>query len=251
MENRNKRMIVGLFIALLAVFLAGMACEIVLKIIVANKMVPVGADSGFTLRKTMQLFGDETVPLWSLPILVLNWLRLMPTDTVVYALRWIPYLIVFLLPVLSSFIKRRWIPLLACGALALYEAVSILLTRMFSSYVYITYLHIVPFAVEAIVIALACTALGSRKKGFSITLGVVCAVLALLSPAVTVLLSGMTPQYLGREGFDIFSYGIVRLKDVYSYASSSWPIFKAFAFLMYALILFIAPTRFRKRTVSE
>ena len=132
MEKRNKRMILGLFLALIIVFLAGMAGEIVPKLVAAQRMSTPGVDPSFPFRKTVQFFGDETSSLWALPTFALNLMSISPREPAAFILRWIPYLIVFLLPILSSFIRKRWIPLLACGALATYEAVGILLAVLIS-----------------------------------------------------------------------------------------------------------------------
>ena len=247
-EKRDKKLILELLIGLVLAFLAGMACEIVFKVIfVQNNISQAGAPDIYA-RKIMAMFGDESIPIYTIPGFILNWMRIVPETPVENLLRWIPYLLIFALPILSSVIKRRSIPLIICCAFAAYEGVGILIARMYSKYVYFTYQHAVPFLVEAFVLLLACIALWTKKKGFSIAMGAVCVVLAILSPFVTTVLSGLTPQTNMMPGFQLGSYLNLKLSNLTFY-DSMWPIFKAFAFLMYALILFIAPSRFRKKTL--
>ena len=106
-ENRDKKLILELLIGLVLAFLAGMACEIVFKVIfVQNNLSQVGAPDIYA-RKIMAMFGDESIPIYTIPGFMLNWMRIVPETPVENLLRWIPYLLIFALPILSSVIKRR------------------------------------------------------------------------------------------------------------------------------------------------
>ena len=247
MERQKNRPIWALLIILLIVFLIGMACEILLKLFNVMMNTRMAERPEIIANLILRGFGDEAIPLWAIPALVLNWMSIMPRAILPYALRWLPYLILFLLPVLCAVLRHRAIPLIVCAVVSGITAVGIVLVRFVSRMPLINVYAAIPFAVETLMLVLACIALGVKKKGFAIVLGVFFVLLALASPAVSAVMAGMRANALP-AGVPIGQFLKVQLKRLpLSAAVSYWPIFKTFAFLMYALILFVAPSRFPRR----
>ena len=248
MEKRKNTTITALLIVLLIVFLIGMMCEISLKLFNTWMNMRAADNPRIVLNQILRGFGDEAVPLWAIPTMLLNWMLIMPRQIAPYALRWLPYLILFLLPVFCALFRKRAIPLIVCAAVSGVTAIGIVLVRLLSRNPLIHVWSAIPFAVETLVLVLACIALGTKSKGFSITLGVFCVLFALLSPAVSAAIAGIRMSTLP-AGYPIGQFLQMQVRRLpLSAAVSYWPIFKTFAFLMYALILLIAPSRFPKRT---
>lgn len=246
MEQRKNKPMWILFLILLILFFAGMACEIGLKYWDAALASGPAEPAQFLTRRVLSGFGDEATPIWLIPTVVLNWMMLLPRDVMSYALRWMPYLVVFLFPAFGALFRKKQIPLIFCAILACIETVGIVLAVLVRHYPMLTWFHAIPFAVELILLILACIALGANKKGFAITLGVFCVLFALISPAMSAVLAELQGSMLA-SGFPLGAY----LRSVFQRlplfaAVSAWPVFKAFAFLMYALLLFVGASRFRK-----
>ena len=89
MEKRRNRPIWGLFAVLLAIVLIGLLCEIVLKAVNATLTMRV-RDPRIIVNQVFYGFGNEAVPLWAIPTLVLNWMSVMPRVVTLYGLRWLP-----------------------------------------------------------------------------------------------------------------------------------------------------------------
>ena len=247
MENKTKKS-KSLFVVLLVLFVIGVALSFALKYTNALLVSRTGEPGNIVMRRTLTLFGEEAVPLWLLPSMVLNWISVRPRELLPYALRWLPYLITFLLPVFCGLVRKKAIFLIPCAAVSCIVAIGFVLTRVLNRTPLISYANAIPFAVEAILLILACVALATKKKGFCVALGVVCLLLTLLSLAATPFYSGLDPklfQHFAKFG-QYLSMRLRRFPD--SFASSYWPIHKAFSFLMYALILFSSPKQFLKRS---
>ena len=246
MEKRKNRPIWVLFVILLVIFLIGLLCEVALKAINVALTMRV-RDPRVMVNQILRGFGDEAIPLWAVPALLLNWISIMPRTVVPYAVRWLPYLVLFLLPVFCALFRKRAIPLIICAVVNGLVAIGIVLVRLFARQPLLHVATAIPFAVETLVLVLACIALGTKSKGFSIVLGVFCVLFALLSPAVSAAIAGMRMGG-SMQMYVTWRYVLVQIRRLpLSAAVSYWPIYKAFAFLMYALILFIAPSRFPKR----
>ena len=227
-------------------FLVGMACEFLLKYATAM-MASNSADPGWVLtNRVLRMFGDEALPLWAIPTMLLNWMLIMPREVGAYAARWIPYLCVFLLPVLCALIRRKSIPLIFCAIVSGIAALGVVLLRYLSPNPYISVYTAIPFGVETLLLILACIALGTKKKGFAVLIGVLCLLCMLLSPAASALLYRMSATH--SMHMPLRAYFSMMLRSFPStFAASQWPIFKTFAFLMYALILFGAASKFKKK----
>ena len=134
MEKRKNRPIWALFIIFLVIVLIGMTCEFSLKL--ANSLLNKRETNPpqIIVNQILRGFGDEAIPLWAIPTLVLNWMSVMPRNSVIYALRWLPYLGLFLLPVLCALIRKRSIPLIICAAVNGIVAVGIMLVHFSSCY---------------------------------------------------------------------------------------------------------------------
>ena len=248
MEQRKNKPMWILFLILLVIFIAGMACEIGLKYWNFAMMSRLGDPPEIITRRVLKAFGDEAAPIFLIPTAVLNWMTTIPLDggAVRYALRWLPYLFVFLLTAFGALFRKKQIPLIFCAVLAGLGMVGIVLARALAHYPFLTYQHAVPFAIELILLILACIALGAKKKGFAITLGVFCILFALLSPAVSAVLAGVQGNTF-RDGFPVGSYVFSQIRRLpVSAAVSYWPIYKTFAFIMYALLLFGGASRMKK-----
>lgn len=246
MEKRKNRPIWGLFIVLLVLYLIGLACEVSLKAI--NVAMSLRTERmQVVLNQILRGFGDEAVPLWAIPTMLLNWMLIMPRQIAPYALRWLPYLVIFLLPVLCAVLRKRALPLILCAVVSGITAIGIVLVRLLSRNPLIHVWTAIPFAVETLVLVLACIALGTKSKGFSIVLGVFCVLFALLSPVISAGLSGLRAGAVP-PGYPVMRIFLMQARRLpLSAAVSYWPIFKSFALMMYALILFCAPSRFAKR----
>ena len=246
MEKRKNRPIWGLFVILLAIFLIGLLCETALKAVTVVLNTRTDRPQ-IIMNQVLRGFGDESLPLWAVPSLLLNWMTIMPRTILPYALRWLPYLVIFLLPVFCALLRKKAWPLIICAAVNGCVAIGIVLVRFFARQPVINALTAIPFAVETLMLVLACIALGTKSKGFSIVLGVFCVLLALISPVVSATVAGFrmgnAPQFIALGRLILMQARRLPL----SAAASQWPIYKTFAFLMYALILFVAPSRFPKR----
>ncbi len=246
MEKRKNRPIWVLFVILLVIFLIGLLCEVALKAINVALTMRV-RDPRVMVNQILRGFGDEAIPLWAVPALLLNWISIMPRTVAPYAVRWLPYLVLFLLPVFCALFRKRAIPLIICAVVNGLVAIGIVLVRLFARQPLLHVATAIPFAVETLVLVLACIALGTKSKGFSIVLGVFCVLFALLSPVISAGLSGLRAGAVP-PGYPVMRIFLMQARWLpLSAQASPWPIFKTFALLMYALILFVAPSRFPKR----
>ena len=246
MEKRRNRPIWGLFVVLLAIVLIGLLCEIVLKAVNATLTMRV-RDPRIIVNQVFYGFGNEAVPLWAIPTFVLNWMSVMPRTVTLYGLRWLPYLCIFLLPVLCAVMRKRALPLIICAVVNGLVAIGIVLVRLFARQPLLHVATAIPFAVETLLLILACIALGTKSRGLSIVIGVLCVLFALLSPVISAGLSGLRAGAVP-PGFPVIRIFLMQARWLpLSAQASPWPIFKTFALLMYALILFIVPSRFPKR----
>lgn len=247
MERKKNKPMWVLFLVLLCIFLIGIASEAALKYVFIRLTSHPADPSNVITNRMLRAFGDETLPIWAVPILLLYWLPLMPRELVPYALRWLPYLIMLLLPAFCALMRKKQIPLILCAIGAGFVSVGLVLVRLFSRQPYSNVIYAIPFGIECLLLVFACIAIGAKKKGFAITLGVFSLLLALLSPAASALLSGLGYSGLPK-GYPIDAYIFSQLRQMpMSCATSQWPLIKSFAFLMYALVLFAAPKRFVKR----
>lgn len=247
MDKRKNKPLWVLFLVLLILFLIGLTCEFILKFVTALSVSHPGDPQNLVFRRVLNFFGDQATPLWLLPSAVLNWMTIYGKELLVHALRWLPYLVAFLLPVFCALFRNKALPLIPCAVLSGIAGAGVLLTCLFRNYPTFTYAHAIPFLLETLLLILACIALGTKKKAFCIILGVFFALFALLSIPATAAYAGMDAKLF--KYFDRFGrYMLIRMRDFpHGYATSMWPIHKAFAFVMYALILFVAPKRFTKR----
>ena len=74
MERKKNRPIWALLIILLIVFLIGMACEILLKLFNVMMNTRMAERPEIIANQILRGFGDEAIPLWAIPALVLNWM---------------------------------------------------------------------------------------------------------------------------------------------------------------------------------
>lgn len=246
MEKRRNRPIWGLFAVLLAIVLIGLLCEIALKAVNATLTMRV-RDPRIIVNQVFYGFGNEAVPLWAIPTLVLNWMPVMPRVVTLYGLRWLPYLCIFLLPVLCAVMRKRALPLILCAVINGIIAIGVLIAGIRMRNLTLNAYTAIPFAVETLLLILACIALGTKSKGLSIVIGVLCVLFALLSPVISAGLSGLRAGAVP-PGYPVIRIFLMQARWLpLSAQASPWPIFKTFALLMYALILFIVPSRFPKR----
>ncbi len=244
MEKRNDESTRVLFFILLGLFLYGMAAEIVLKLVNAAMAMP-SPEPRIFLNQILQEFGNEAVPLFAFPALGLNLIPIMPHNNWAYALRWLPFLVLFFLPALCAVPRLKTTPLIVCAAVYGVTAAGLLLTQILRPNRMFSVWSAIPYAAETAVLILACVALGLKNKGFAISVGVISLLFAAVSPVVSSFISGIDtiPQ-----GIPFSTYLTIRLKTFpLSAAVSHWPILKTFAFIMYALILFVLPVRFSKK----
>lgn len=248
MEKRNNRPIWGLFIILLIIFLIGMTFEFTIKVINVMMSTRAADRPEIIVNQVLRGFGDESIPLWAFPALGLNWMSIMPREVGRYALRWIPYLCIFFLPVLCALIPKRSIPLIICAVVNGLVAIGLGLVHLFSKNPMLNAYIAIPFAAESLMLVLACIAIGTKSKGFSIVLGVFCILFMLASPAVSAGAAAIMRTLSAPKGSQIWRFLQVQVRRLpLSAAVSYWPIYKTFAYLMYALILFVVPSRFPKR----
>ena len=86
MEKRKNRPIWVLFVILLVIFLIGLLCEVALKAINVALTMRV-RDPRIMVNQILRGFGDEAIPLWAVPALLLNWISIMPRTVTLYGLR--------------------------------------------------------------------------------------------------------------------------------------------------------------------
>ncbi|MBR0143680.1 MAG: hypothetical protein IJM21_05835 [Clostridia bacterium] len=241
------------FAAVLLIILSGLATELLLKVHTALKTV--GSTSGFPPAKTAEIvwnrilfmFGTEAQYFWAFCIFVLNLMRMRPENAanLIYVLRWLPYLILFLLPAVAAALKKfKQIPLLIVGGFALLEGCGLLITS-FTVKIGLTWGMAIPFIVEALLLILLSVALWTKNTPFVIIVGVLCVLFMLISPLVTLATGIQTvtlnAHYPLRYFISMIFRGFPNL-----YAVSPWPIFKGFSLAGCALIAFTAPAGFLK-----
>ena len=245
-KTKNKPMWV-LFLVMLALFFVGIVCEFVLKYAHAVMVTNPAEGSGVVWRRVLTFFGDQATPIWLFPSLGLNWIPVRAGSLVLNALRWLPFLCALLLPVFGALFRQKAIVLIPCALLSCCIAVGMVLTLAIRKLPTLTYWHAIPYAAETLVLILACLALFLKSKGFSVAMGVVCVLFALLSIAATALFSGLDPALL-KYGFAFGNYLYRRfLVFPASFMASYWPAHKAISFVLYALLLFAAPKQFPKK----
>lgn len=247
MSKSKSKPIIWLLIVLIVLFVMGMASEIVLKFVsVILRNHQSGVPAGTITNQILRQFGTETVPLCALPSAVLNLMLIQPKNVWMFALRWLPYLVLFLLPVFTALIRGRAkaAPLLVCAVIAAYEGISMMIASMSVRHIGLSVYTSIPFMVEFILLLLGCVGLLAKNKPLSIVIGVISILLVpvsfLLTPIINVVSEVMHAVPLGSALRRVF------MTFPNYFAASHWPIFKTFAFLMYGLIFISAGAGKRK-----
>lgn len=234
-------------------FAAGLAAEVLFKyataaLTVVRADLPDQLNQEACWRRVLSLFGDESLSIWAFPVFGLRLMPLLISDRWMGLLRWLPYFIHFLLPVLYIPLRKKAL-LLIPAVFSLLQAVGILAVTAegaVSISMYFTPFHAIPFAVEAILLFLMCFALGGDRKSLLRGLGTAAVAAALLSPLATAMLADLgsmirTASRMAESGAE-YNWGYFLTRSIqyypYNYAASKWPVFKAAAFGVYALILF-------------
>ena len=265
MSEKKKRSGCSKWLILLAVavLIMGLAAEVLLKyetavLTMTDSRLPPEENIQRQWRRVFTWFGDEAQPLYAVPIYSLKLMSLLPYmtrgggtpgmgDYALYALRWLPYLALFLLPVLYLRYRKKFM-LLIPGIVSLLEAVQIVIVTatVNTASTNYTYYLAIPFFLEALLLLLMCVRL-KKGGGRHIGLGAAAAVLAILSPFMTAILfelAGMlrSASHLAEATDTAYNWGYHLLREIryfpHAYACSLWPVYKTFAFILYALILF-------------
>ncbi|MBR5743188.1 MAG: hypothetical protein IKX85_05240, partial [Clostridia bacterium] len=239
-------------------FIGGLLAEFFMKVgatVELTRGIPKGMPSGnvipYLMNRTAQYFGEEALYLWSLPILVFRLMSLMPKNVWQPLLRWIPYILLFLVPVIAAPLKKRQIPFLVVGVFSLLQGGGILISSLLSDYRIFVGPAAIPFVIEGVLMILAGVALWTKSKPFVIVTGVLLALFALASPLCTGILSVLRDNVNAfanpnaRMPFAIFLRRLAQFP--YAYAFSPWPIFKAISLTMAAILAFTAPLSFPKK----
>lgn len=246
------------FAAFVLLFIGGLLAEFFMKTgatLELTRGVPKGMPAGnvipYLMNRTAQYFGDEALYLWSLPILVFRIMSLMANPLWLSFLRWIPYLLLFLVPVIAAPLKKRQVPFLIVGVFSLLQGVGILISGLLTDYRIFVGPAAIPFLVEGVLMILAGVALWTKNKLFVIIMGALLILFALASPLCTGIFSVLRDNVNAfanpnaRMPFAIFLRRLAQFP--YAYAFSPWPIFKAISLTMAAILAFTAPLSFPKK----
>ena len=259
MEKREKTAKVVRWITfsvILLIVLSGFAAELLVKAYqslmvaqnAASQGLPAAEAAKFVWRRILMLTGDEANAFWAFPIWVLKLMKSSSRDGSLffYSLRWIPYLILFLLPVLAAALKKlKQIPLLIVAGFAFLEGAGLLITSMSVKQLRHYGPAAIPFFLEALLLILLCVALWTKCTPFSIVVGVLCVFFLAISPIITAhtgmqMITMNANQQLWQTIRMLFRW------FPNAYVISIWPLFKGFALTCYALIAFTAPAGFLK-----
>ena len=197
-KGKNK----ALLIIFLVLFVLGLAAEFVFKYIYVSPLIdPAKTDHSFAIkmRQIAQGFLTESQPIYFFLTMKLAIMRLMPGSPFMGYLRWLPYLVIFAVPVLCVFMKKRGILLLISGAFSLVEGILMTIVLLTVRQPQYHLLQVLPFILEGILVLLLAVALLTRKKGFCIAMGILCILFALDSPVITAIASGMSGTAYSRS----------------------------------------------------
>ena len=260
MEKREKtaKILRWVVFALAAVlFLLGLLAELLIKIRVSADMIgaasyvpPPEEALRYGWNRVMLLYGEEAVYFWTTPIFVLKIMAYRADPLILGLLRWIPYFLIFLLPVIAAPLKKgKQIPLLIAAGFSLLEGAGLLLTAVFGKMPLISWDMALPYFIEALLLILLCVALWTKSLPFAIVVGVLFVLFALFSPLTTAILSfrAVGSNALLRMPLRVILTTIFRGFWRYT-AASPWPLFKCFSLPAVALIAFTAPAGFPKKT---
>lgn len=243
MSKNKAKPAVGLFIVLIVLFVLGMLAEIALKYFAVPLRVNMPEVSAEVYRNNILMqFSTEEIPLYALPSIMLAWMQLMPRNVWAYAIRWLPYLVLFLMTAFSGLFRGRGravVPFI-CAFVALYEGISMIIVDAGTKYPQFSFYYAVPFIVEFILLTIGCSGIVARSRRITVTAGVIFLIIAPLS-AVTTAIITEAGMGLSLPGFPIRVMLANAIKNFpVAYAASQWPIFKAFAFVMYGLLFVTA-----------
>lgn len=250
MSKKKTKPAVGLFILLIVLFVLGMAAEIVLKYAAVPPRVNMPEVPHEVYRNmVLSQFGAEAFPFYALPALVLSWMSIQPRELLIYALYWLPYAVLFLLPVFGALARGRGrgVPLILCALAALYEGLSLIIASTVSNYYGFSVYTAIPFLVEFFILIIGCVGVFGRNRSLAVTAGVVFLALVPVSVFITPVIAELS-AFLSLPGYPLKTFVVNAIKFFpVTYAQSHWPIFKAFAFAMYGLLLVTAVKKSGKK----
>lgn len=248
MSKSKSKPIIWLFIVLIVLFVIGMAGEVLIKYAAAAMRMENHAQPARALwTRVLAQFGNETAPLYALPSIVLNLMRVQPVDPLMYAVRWIPYLVLFLLPVFTALIPGRGkaAPLLVCALAALYEGIAVLVCASIERRIGLSVYTSIPFTAEFLLLLLGSVGILAKNKPLSIIIGVIFILLVpvsfMLTPIINVVSEVMHAVNIGTALRRVF------MTFPNYFAASHWPIFKTIAFLMYGLVFIVSGATAKKK----
>ncbi|MBR6323228.1 MAG: zinc ribbon domain-containing protein [Lachnospiraceae bacterium] len=248
---------VAAIVILAVLFFAGLLAEILLKTSVYRTVVnttpglPASEIRRIVFRQVCLYFSSEATPLYALLIYGLNAMRINPGVAVMGLLRWLPYLVLFFLPLLASIVQKKGVPLIISGGFTLLEGLKLLFlsfgVRGFGAY------NALPFLLEAIIAVLLAVAFFAKNKPLCIIAGVLALIFALLAPALSAALSQMNAAMMpGRNFFRALRMAVKNFRFVFQRMNGSyWPVYKFFVLLMYAFLAFLSVGRLKKAQQKE
>ncbi|MBR6404874.1 MAG: zinc-ribbon domain-containing protein [Lachnospiraceae bacterium] len=242
-------------ILLLVLFVIGLIAEILvntpIRQLIYNPFnTPRSEVIRTVFRQAVYGFENESIPIYSVLTYVLYWMMVRTRFLIGGLLRWIPYLILFFIPVLSAMVKKKGIPLLIGGVFTLFEGIGVLIAGAASGMGarYFTVMNGIPFIVEAVLVILLAIAFFAKSKPLCIIIGIFSILFAVfslfLTPSLRLLNAAMQrADMFGRALRMVLSRpGMIFTNS----GGSFWPIYKTFVVLMYALLAFLSAGKLKK-----
>ena len=245
-EKKPRKGILWLMLTAIGLFILGLALEYLLKYWTVVWAYGGQEINGARLARTIGLrFADESLPFYSVPTILLGWMPIQTDGGILSWLRWLPLLIMFLMPVLYAIWPKK-VFLIVAAVLVLLTGAETLIVGLTGGFYAFTAYPAIPYFLEGALLILMCI-VGHKNGKLRLILAIASIVLCAASPFLTAILNSNLGQTLMnaermKEKFpDYNAWGQIFQNVRYfpsAYAASFWPAFKAFSFLMYGLILF-------------
>ena len=241
-ENGNRSK--GRLAVMLVV--VALAAEVLVKYYSATVLQFLGGQTAAQMQKSywswvVRWFRDESTAIWLYPIISMKALPINTVNTFECLARWLPWLVCLILPARYAAKGGRGRILLP-ALFNLLVGAGVLCVALGERSGLCTWVHSIPFFLEGVFLLFASAALKQEQGGLSRALELLALLLAVLSPFVSAALTALTPGALATGGAYMTNMMKTAVqKFPQNYAACLWPLFKAFAFLLYALILHRPP----------
>ncbi len=247
---------------LAAVFLLGLCAEIFANMPIRDLLynplnIPQSELRRIAYLQVLQSFGIESIPIYSAPSFLMNLMVYRAGSSTGAVLRWIPYLILFFIPVLTAFFRNRKVqsvPLFVSGGFTLLEGIGIVLASELSPIGgrILNAFYAVPFIMEAVIVILLAVSFLAKKKLLCLISGILSVLFAVDSIMLTPVILRISRMYMPVTLENIlrsFRWVLSNPRALYLDAGASfWPVYKTFVLVMYALLAFFSLKKLKKES---